>query len=166
MRIKIKDKNNMDDFLKSAKKLNKLRTEVGYTNSNKYADIAAVQEFGARISVTDKMRGYLAATGLPLKATTQQIVIPERSFLRTGAKESEKEIRKVADKKVVKALTGSIKPTRFMEELGEELKKGIQETAADLKNPKLHPYTVEQKGNAKPLKDTGKLLEAIEVIVK
>ena len=47
------------------------------------AGLGAVQEFGARIKVTKKMRGYFAyAFGINLKKTTTEIVIPARSWLQ------------------------------------------------------------------------------------
>lgn len=166
MNVKIKKKGNLNSLTKSAKKLNKSRAQVGYLEKNELAMIAGVHEFGARIRVTDKMRGYLAATGLPLKASTTEIVIPERSFLRTGAKESEKEVRKIAEKYFVDALTGGMSTDVFATKLGEALKEGIQKTAEDISNPKQHAYTSETQGDNQPLHDTGKMIKAIEVKVK
>ena len=46
------------------------------------AELGAVHEFGATITVTDKMRNYLHSQGLHLKKDTMTVVIPTRSFLR------------------------------------------------------------------------------------
>lgn len=46
-----------------------------------YRDYGATHEFGAVIPVTDKMRAWLHANGLHLKATTTHITIPRRSFI-------------------------------------------------------------------------------------
>lgn len=46
--------------------------------------IAKVQEHGITIDVTPKMRGYLAATGLHLRADTLAVVIPPRPFISTA----------------------------------------------------------------------------------
>lgn len=46
-------------------------------------NIAAIHEYGCTIQVTPKMRGYLHSQGLHLKASTNFIRIPERSFLRS-----------------------------------------------------------------------------------
>lgn len=48
------------------------------------ADLGAVHEFGAKINVTPKMRGFLHYLGVHLKKETTQIVIPVRSFLRAA----------------------------------------------------------------------------------
>lgn len=44
--------------------------------------IAAVQEFGAIIPVTEKMRGWFARQGFPLSPDTQVIVIPRRALFQ------------------------------------------------------------------------------------
>lgn len=40
--------------------------------------IAYVQEYGATVVVTEKMRGFMSANGMPLKASTKAIHIPAR----------------------------------------------------------------------------------------
>jgi phage gpG-like protein len=42
---------------------------------------AGIQNFGGKIRVTPKMRGYLHWRGLHLKATTNHITIPKREYL-------------------------------------------------------------------------------------
>ena len=53
------------------------------------AELGAVHEFGATITVTDKMRNYLHSQGLHLKKDTMTVVIPTRSFLRMPLMSSE-----------------------------------------------------------------------------
>lgn len=52
-------------------------------------NIAALHEYGCTIAVTPKMRGYLHSQGLHLKASTNFIHIPERSFLRATVNDPE-----------------------------------------------------------------------------
>lgn len=53
------------------------------------AGIGAVQEFGARIKVTDKMRGYFRHNfGVNLKKDTEYIEIPARSWLYEPIKDA------------------------------------------------------------------------------
>lgn len=59
------------------------------------ANIAAVQEFGATIGVTDKMRGYLARQGLHLRRDTVAIVIPARPFVGPAWEESRDDVREI-----------------------------------------------------------------------
>jgi hypothetical protein len=51
--------------------------QVGFSN-DRLAGLALIHEFGARIKVTDKMRGFLATRGFHLKETTKHLVIPAR----------------------------------------------------------------------------------------
>lgn len=53
------------------------------------AELGAIHEFGATITVTNKMRNYLHSQGLHLKKNTITVVIPTRSFLRMPLMSSE-----------------------------------------------------------------------------
>lgn len=46
------------------------------------AELGAIHEFGATVTVTEKMRNFLHSQGLHLKKDTMTVVIPTRSFLR------------------------------------------------------------------------------------
>lgn len=65
-----------------------LKVRVGIPASARAPDgtslamVARVQEHGATIDVTPKMRAFLAARGLHLRASTVTLVIPARPFLR------------------------------------------------------------------------------------
>ena len=166
MKVKIKDKNKMKKSLNDIKQLSKKKATVGYHNKDQTAMIAGVHEFGARIKVTDKMRGFLAANGMPLKDSKKEIVIPERSFLRTGAALAEEDVQKAAEKFIMDVITGKKTPDVFLEILGEAMKERIQENAEDLRGPKNHPFTVDMKGENHPLEDSGKMIDSIEVKVK
>lgn len=54
-----------------------------------HAELGAIHEFGATITVTEKMRKYLHSQGLHLKKDTMTVVIPTRSFLRMPLLSSE-----------------------------------------------------------------------------
>ena len=53
------------------------------------AELGAIHEFGATITVTNKMRNYLHSQGIHLKKNTITVVIPTRSFLRMPLMSSE-----------------------------------------------------------------------------
>ena len=64
-------------------------------HSGRPSIIAQVQNNGATIAVTDKMRGYLSAKfGIHLKASTTHIVIPGRSFWDDAFKEASAELKR------------------------------------------------------------------------
>lgn len=64
-------------------------------------EYAPVQEFGGHINVTPKMRGFLAANyGIYLNATTTEINIPPRPFLRTTMQAHKDEWIKILGKAI------------------------------------------------------------------
>ena len=83
---KVIDKNNIPKLLEVLDALWSHQIQIGIFGSDgsTILMIASVQEFGCKITVTPKMRAYLHSQGLHLKASTKQINIPERSFIRAG----------------------------------------------------------------------------------
>lgn len=124
--------------------------------------LAAIHEYGCRIKVTPKMRAYLHYQGLHLKESTEYIVIPERSFLRSGFDENEKDILKKTDNLIPELLAGTMSEAQFCKTVGLLMKSAIQDYARDLRNPPNHPFTVEQKGSSNPLIDTGDMIGSVD----
>lgn len=166
VRVTIRDNNRIPEIIADLSKINQMKAKVGYIAGSEQEMIARVHEFGARILVTDKMRGYLASQGMHLKATTTHIVIPERSFLRTGADLAIENVQRKADQLIGEVIAGNVSPDLFFEMLGLELMGKIKDYAFDLNNPVNHPFTVERKGSANPLVDTGGMIGAMEVEVE
>lgn len=54
--------------------------------------VAAVQEFGAVIPVTPKMRRWFAAQGYPLRADTQVIAVPRRALFKPVYEENKQRL--------------------------------------------------------------------------
>lgn len=171
MGFRVTDENYIPQFLENAKAISMRRVSIGYfgpafvgkeiTNTGK----ALVQEYGAVINVTDKMRGYfLARWGIALKKDV--IVIPERAFFRTGAKKGEAIVFAKVKELIVSALLGEISVEDFCLALGDEMKEVIQETAAYWSDPSNAGLTVKEKGFDDPLIRTGDMIDAIEVIVR
>lgn len=129
--------------------------------------IATVNEYGAEIKVTDKMRGYLAYNGLHLKATTKSIKIPERSFIRKTADTKQKEINNFLTKQYNRLFNMQINAEQFLNALGEFCVGITKKTLVDVNSPPNHPYTVQQKkGKTNPLVNTGSLVSRIGFEVK
>ena len=129
---------------------------------------ASVHEFGVEINVTPKMRAWFAYQGFPLKKTTNQITIPERSFLRSTFDEELKKITNYTHKKLVLVLTGEIKGKNFYETLGVYLQGRVQKKIKDIQSPPLHPLTIQnrqkasgKKKNPSVLQDTGTMWQHI-----
>lgn len=141
------------------------------------ASLAAIMEFGARIKVTDKMRGYLAyAFGVHLKKTTKEIVIPPRSWLQKPLERSNELSKKV--RKNAKLAKEDIELAElFISEYGEngillDLAYAVAQGAIELIDEGFQssgfgewqanaPLTIKQKGSAMPLIDKGDLRRAV-----
>lgn len=93
------------------------------------AELGAVHEFGATITVTDKMRNYLHSQGLHLKKDTMTVVIPTRSFLRMPLMSSEgkKELINV----VKSQISSQFKATDLQSNVTNEILDGIVHLLAE-----------------------------------
>lgn len=162
MRIRIKDKNRIPVVIKKVEEFNGQKIHIGVMEDGEMGMIASVQEYGVKIQVTPKMRGFLASRGLHLKKTTTHITIPERSYIRAGWDENEKDMMDRAEEFIKQAITGGVSVDAVMDALGQEGRDRIRDFAVDLKDPANHPFTIEQKnGKSNPLVDSGGLIEAI-----
>lgn len=138
-------------------------TSEGKQSDITLAQLAAIQEFGVTIAVTPKMRGFLGATGLHLKADTKEIVIPSRPFMRGTFDEQENTLAKRADELERMILTGKISKRLALSELGQMHRQQIQKNMKTQgKYAANHPYTIRQKGSSNELIDTGRLRQAID----
>lgn len=149
---------------KTVKDLNGKSVIVGCAGENAW--LARIHEYGCRIRVTPKMRAYLHHKGLHLKASTTEIVIPERSFLRAGFDKHHIEVLKTAEGVLPDVLLGTMSVDQYAEMVGLILKGKIQDYAVSLKTPKNHPFTIEQKGSSNPLVDTGEMINSISYEVQ
>lgn len=68
------------------------------------ANIGFIQEYGATITVTPKVRGYFLANKVFLKKDTKFLRIPGRPFVQPAANENEIEVRQILDKGLRNAL--------------------------------------------------------------
>lgn len=123
--------------------------------------LAGIHEYGVKITVTPKMRAFLHAQGLHLKDTTTEIVIPERSFLRSGHDENSDRIIAQTERALGQVLAGKMSVDDMLDLYGEQMATAIKTYMRDLRDPANHPYTVEQKGSNNPLVSTGELIESI-----
>lgn len=165
MGVKVKTKSDKFDKMRRATEgVNGMKVQCGVLGEQAW--LAGIHEYGCNIRVTDKMRAYLRRKGLRLKATTKEIRIPERSFLRNGFDKSEKEIVEKVGKLMPDVLAGKLSEMRFSETVGLLMKSGIQDYARDLRSPMNHPFTVDQKGSGNPLADSGDMIGAIDYEVR
>ena len=145
---------------KATKGLDGVKIQVGVLGEQAW--LAAIHEYGCKIKVTPKMRAYLHSQGLHLKKTTGYITIPERSFLRAGFDENEKQILDKTDKLIPDVLNGTLSENEFYKVVGLLMKSAIQDYAVELPYPPNHPFTAKKKKSTNPLVDTGDMIGAID----
>jgi len=160
------DENMIPQFIDKLQQLDRYATDVGVFAEEEdsfYAMIAAVHEFGVAITVTPKMRAYLHSQGLHLKETTKVIIIPERSFLRTGLDK----FKAISDRVIARAINdlfqGTLSPIGVYERIGIAAESMVKKAMLEVKEPPLHPFTISRrrKQSTKPLIDTGGLFQRI-----
>lgn len=162
MSVKYKTKKDtLPDLQKRLMELNGKKVNVGVLGGGENAWFAGIHEYGCRIKVTPKMRKYLAARGLYLRKTTTEIVIPERSFIRSGHDEHIGSVMEKADNLIDAATSGKISVETLLEAVGLEMSSKIKEYAVNLSTPKNHPFTVDQKHSSNPLVDSGNMINSI-----
>lgn len=160
MGVKWKNKKNrFPEMDRAAAGLNGRKVNVGVYGEQAW--LAGIHEYGCKIEVTEKMRAYLHAQGLHLKADTKYITIPERAFLRTGYDQGKDVMVNQAEAVLPSVLDGRKHPTQFLEMIGLILSSNIKDYATALDNPPNHPFTKERKESSNPLVNTGDMIGAI-----
>lgn len=165
MGIKIKNvKNDFPRMEKTYNSLNGKKVQVGVLGEQAW--LAGIHEYGCNITVTDKMRKWLAANGLHLKKGTTEIHIPERSFLRSGYDTYKDGVIKQIDR-LVPMIGQGMTANEICETLGLLLSGKIKDFAVELDAPEKHPFTLERNGGkSNPLVNTGDMIGAISYRVK
>jgi hypothetical protein len=166
--VTVKDQNRVPELLNELKNLRGKRVLIGVFGKEE-SDLylkASVNEYGVKIEVTPKMRAFLHYKGLHLKPSTQQIEVPERSFLRSTFDENLLKIKKDAQGRIAKIIAGEISAKQLLDTIGSDMEKAVKEKVRSIRNPPNHPFTIKQKTTTagvgdKPLQDTGDMLRHI-----
>jgi hypothetical protein len=156
----IKDRNKFPELKKRVKELTRKKIHVGILGNAELAVVARSNEYGAKITISEKMRNYLNYLGLHLKKTTKYIIIPERSFFRTSF-DSKKNQNRIMD--IAESITDLSVPVKMItEKVGLFMTGAIQAKIKTNIPPGNHPFTTEQKGGKnKTLVNTGRLSQGI-----
>ena len=159
MGVKVKTKvDKIPEIQTTLKSINRKKIKVGsLKGENQW--LAGIHEYGVNIEVTPKMRVFLHSQGLHLKKSTKYIVIPERSFLRTGHDENAERIITQTERALSQVIAGKMSVDTMCDLCGEQLATAIKEYMT--KTAPNHPFTVERKGSSTPLADSGGLIESI-----
>lgn len=148
------------------KELDGRKVKVGIVgeSDSKLLTYAAVNEYGASIAITQKMRRFLPTIGINVKASTTHIVIPERSYIRStfDNKKYFEAMKKKLAPIFAKVLEGKNDPYDILEYIGLIYVSNVKSTIANMKEPPNHPVTIERKGKGKGLLiDSGRLVSSI-----
>lgn len=165
-RVEFKELNRIPEVVERLQALESYVGEAGvFADWDPFtAKIAALQEYGYEITVTDRMRRYLASQGLLLRKETTHLHVPSRPFFRTGVDRYEKSglERKVLQEALSRYLEGHGGPEDLYDLLAFRLAQSIRRALETLQGPPLHPFTVSQKGHATLLYETGRLARSIQ----
>lgn len=92
---------------------------------------------------------------------TPKVVIPERSFLRTGYDENHDRIIKQTERALGSVIAGDMSIDDMLDLYGEQMSGAIKNKIRDISTPPNSSATILAKGSSNPLIDTGGLLESI-----
>ena len=152
--------NKLPEIAKTLTAISGKKVKVGVLEGD-HAWLAGIHEYGCKIPVTPKMRAFLHRQGLHLKDSTTEIVIPERSFLRTGHDENADRVLKQTERALSQVVAGKMSVDDMLDLYGQQMATAIKTYMRNLSSPANHPYTVKQKGSSNPLIDTGGMVESI-----
>jgi hypothetical protein len=121
---------------------------------------ALIQEYGATIHVTDKMRAWFRHQGFPLRKDKTTIVIPPRPFLRTALKKQNEWVRFV-NEYFDADMSGGMTLKQIAGTVGGLIEKAIKEAILSNIPPENSAFTIMKKGSSGTLRDTGTLVQSI-----
>ena len=124
--------------------------------------IAATNEFGAEIPVTDKMRGYFAYMfGVNLKKSTTKITIPARPFIRGGYDQNQRSLQRTKQRLWGLVLDGKLTTRGALGLLGEEHQGQVRQYMIALSKPENSGLTERNKGSSNPLVNESRLVNSL-----
>lgn len=130
--------------------------------------IANVQEFGASIPVTPKMRAFFrGAFKINLKKSTTVINIPSRPFIRQTIDKREAELIEIGFDLALLIIDGKMTVKSALEIWGDKAVAFMRSEIAEGNNFEPNaPLTIMNKGaGKKPLQDSGRLQQALKAVV-
>lgn len=152
--------------MKEIKKLDKSYTAVGWfgrggTPSDDVAARAAVNEVGATIRVTKRMRGFLAAVlGIHLKKSTHVIRIPARPFVKKTASLFKRKLEERMMIEYNNLLAGRQSAKKTLARIGEWYVGRIKWTITHVSFTSNSSVTTERKGSSRPLVDSAEMMNS------
>jgi len=154
------DNRNITKIINKIKNKTKV-VKVGFLQED-VAKIAIINEYGAVIKVTEKMRQmFFAKWGI--QKSNNPIIIPPRPFMEMTYNKYKKKWVKYLNTLVVKNNYDIVKA---LELVGEMMQRDIQITIKEGDFAPNAPLTEKIKGKNKPLINTGNMLQSVQYEIK
>lgn len=152
---------------KLAQEMKKIEIQVGLFGNgnspeNNLAYRGVIQELGAKIKITDKMRNFLKWIGIFIAESTEYITIPKRPFMRTAFDNKINILQKAGVIWYKLLLENKISLNKFLDKIGILHADQIKKTIISFSWEPNHPKTIAQKNSSKPLIDTGEMRNNIK----
>lgn len=140
------------EITERAKQLNNISLNVGIPSDK--------NEREKSVEVTNAELGIIHEFGAPERG------IPERSFMRSTAKEESKNVAKLAEIQIKESLNGEISAYDAFSVIGNYLQVKIVDKITDGNFEENTKETIKRKKSSKPLIDTGQLRASITYEIK
>lgn len=154
---------------KELEKIDKLEVAIGLLSDKVDSDLiiaASANEFGAKIKITPKMRGFLHSIGIHVSPAKQYIIIPERSVYRANLEENKTKYQYKIRDSLNKIIEGKSLTVRELKKLGFTVETDIKKKIKSLSTPANAPATIKKKGANNPLIDTGRTRNSVSSEVR
>ena len=145
-----------------------------YDNNTPIAYVAAIQNYGARVNITDKTRGFFGYNyGIYFKQNKGQFIIPPRPFMDHAKKRIEgEEGKQIVLQELLRVFSGKQTMEKAVNRMGLWLQGVIQDEIKAIKSPKLSSLTIEMRDRSyisqspnkstKPLNSTGLMFATVQ----
>lgn len=172
-------KKNVKLWNQLTKNLQDFKIEAGWFENTKYDDgtpvagIAAVQNYGAHIHVTEKQRDFLHYLGIHLKKVTEEIVIPPRPFYDNAKKRiTGNEGYKIVMQELLRVFESKQTMEQAANRIGLWMQGVLQEEIKKITTPPLSKATIEirnseynsrsKNSSTKPLNASGIMFDTVQ----
>lgn len=159
--------------------LKDFRVEAGWFENSRYSDdtpiayIAAIQNYGATVRVSEKYKKYLHYIGIHLKKSKGEFIIPPRPFMDNAKNRIQgQEGKEMLFQELLRVFEGRQTMTQAMNRMGLWMQGIIQEEIVKINSPKLSRMTVELREKEyltdsknspdKPLNATGTMIASVQ----
>lgn len=166
--IKVVEKDfGWNNLKKTINKMKGVKLKVGLfgnggTPEGNLAYRGIIQEAGARIVVTDKMRKFLHIIGIHLKPTTKYIIIPKRPFTAGCFDNNKQNIFGLIERWYGDLVDGKLNLKQFLDKIGVMHVSQIQKSIRNGGWSANHPATINEKGSSRPLIDKGEMIQGVK----